>query len=149
MTGKPLPTNLKLMRGNPGKRKLNAREPMPRVGRPKPLECLSAAGREHFARLMDELTAVRVLTVADGPALSGLAEALASYEEAVRALETGGKVVKQERGVTRSPWLMIQKQAWEQMQRGFSDFGLTPSSRSKIQTLPAGSDDEEERFFGS
>lgn len=150
MTGKPKPTALKLLAGNPGKRELNPAEPMPKPGRPAPLESLSAAAMVHFARYVDQLDAVRVVTVADGPAVSVLAQATADYEEASRVLAIEGKVVAGDKGVmARNPWVIIQKQALDQMQRGFSDFGLTAASRSKIIALPAGSDDDESRFFGT
>ncbi len=144
-----LPTQLKILRGNPGKGPLNKREPMPRAGRPAALDCLTPAAMVHFARLSEQLSAMKVLTEADQAALSALAQSIADYEEATRALAKTGMVVETERGTVRSPWLIARKQAWEQMQRGFSDFGLTPSSRSKIQTLPGGETEDEARFFGS
>lgn len=151
MAGKPLPTNLKILRGNPGRRPLNKREPVPASGKPTAMDCLTPAAGVHFARLSVFLSAMRVLTEADQAALSALAQSLADYEEATRALTELGTVIEssRERGLVRSPWLIVRKQAWEQMQRGFSDFGLTPSARSKIQTLPASEPNDEARFFGS
>lgn len=149
MSKRPQPTQLKILRGNPGKRPLNETEPMPKAGKPEPLDSLTPAARVHFARLVDQLDAVKVVTVNDGAAVSALAQSIADYEEATRALTSEGKIVVGQRGYQRNPWVMIQKQAWEQMHRGFSEFGLTASSRSKIHTLPKGADDDEERFFGT
>lgn len=148
MGRKALPTKLKLLRGNPGRRPLNEREPMPTPGRPAALDCLSPAATVHFGRLSEQLSAMNVLTEADQAALSALAQSVADYEEATRALEKFGVVIKSRQGMVRSPWLIVRKQAWEQMQRGFSDFGLTPSSRSKIQTVAPGVD-ADEQFFGT
>jgi P27 family predicted phage terminase small subunit len=146
---KQLPTKLKLMRGTARAHRLNPAEPMPTAGEPAPLESLTPAALAHFRQLTEKLSAVRVLTVNDGPALSALAQSLADYEEAtVELAKPGAKVVKTEKGLVRSPWAVLQKQALDQMQRGFTDFGLTPSSRSKIVAAPKVADDVEEKFFG-
>lgn len=133
---RPIPTALKMLRGNPGKRPLTGTEPAPTEGVPEPLNCLTDAAVAHFDTLAAELMELRVLTIIDGPALSALAQAIADFEEATAELATGEKVVQTERGTVRSPWAMLQKQAFDQMQRGFADFGLTPSSRPKIQLVP-------------
>jgi P27 family predicted phage terminase small subunit len=134
---KPKPTALKLLEGNRGRRPLNDLEPKPKVGEPEPLGSLTAEALDHFHALTAKLTAVRVLTVNDGPALSALAQSIADYEEASRELAVpGAKVTMAKNGLVRSPWAILQKQALDQMQRGFVDFGLTPSSRSKIQANP-------------
>lgn len=149
MGRKSLPTQLKILRGNPGRKPLNRAEPKPAVGQPDPLDALTSGGLAHFRDLTARLSAVRVLTVNDGPALSSLAQSIADYEQATTQLAEMGKVIITERGAVKNPWTTIQKQAQDAMQRGFADFGLTPSSRSKIVAAPAGKDDEEERFFGT
>lgn len=68
--------------------------------------------------------------------MSGLAQSIADYEEATLELATSSKVVKTERGTVKSPWFTIQKQAFDQMQKGLIEFGLTPASRSKLVALP-------------
>lgn len=151
MSRAPQPTRLKILRGNPGRRPLNKREPVPKPGKPVAMDCLTPAATVHFARLSEQLSAMKILTEADQAALSALAQSIADYEEATRALAITGPVVEsdRERGMVRSPWLIVRKQAWDQMQRGLMDFGLTPSSRSKLQTLPGGDDADEARFFGA
>lgn len=142
---KPLPTALKLMRGNPGKRPLNKREPKPAAGIPQPLAGLSAQALVHFGRLVEQLSAVKVVTVVDGPALSTLAQAMADYEEAVAELQKGPKV----KDGRRSQWYAIQKQALDQMNKGAADFGLTASARSRLVAVPDAPSADEARFFGS
>jgi P27 family predicted phage terminase small subunit len=131
---KPKPTALKLLDGNRGRRPLNALEPKPEPGIPDPLAALTPEGLAHYRDLTEKLSAVRVLTVNDGPALSGLAQSIADFEQATSELALMGKVIMTERGAVKNPWTTIQKQAFDQMQKGFADFGLTPSSRTKIQT---------------
>lgn len=136
------------MRGNPGKRPLNKREPRPAKRAPNPLECLTAPALVHFGRLVEQLLAVKVVTVVDGPALSSLAQSIADYEQATEQLKLG-KVVDSARGPVKSPWVAIQRQALDQMNRGFSDFGLTASARSKIVTAAQDVDPDEAHFFGA
>lgn len=147
------PTELKLMAGNPGghaSTRLNPNEPKPETGAPEPLVWLTPEGLDHYRALTDKLLKVRVLTVNDGPALSGLAQSIADYEQATRELALSGKVIKGDKGQSiRSPWTVIQKQAFDQMQRGFTDFGLTPAARARIVAAPKGDDkDESEALFG-
>jgi P27 family predicted phage terminase small subunit len=148
MGRKMKPTALKLLQGTARAHRLNPAEPMPNVGEPEPLETLTPAALLHFRNLTGTLSAVRVLTVNDGAGLSLLAQALATYEECNRGLAMDGLVVQTERGPARSPWAILQKQAWEQIQRGLADFGLTPASRSKIVAAPAPPKDDGEALFG-
>ena len=45
---KPTPRNLKIVRGNPGKRPMGAREPQPEVNVPEPPDFLGKIAKEHF-----------------------------------------------------------------------------------------------------
>jgi P27 family predicted phage terminase small subunit len=145
---KPVPTALKILRGNPGRRPLNQNEPSPTVGVPAPLKALTPAGRRHYRDLSARLSAVRVLTENDGPALSALAQSIADYEEATRELAENGRVLQGVNGPVRSPWAILQKQALDQMQRGFTDFGLSPVARAKISAVPQSTADDAEALFG-
>lgn len=95
---------------------------------------------EHFKTLIELLSAVRLLTVNDGVALSVLAQSVADWREATRELARMGKVIITERGAVKNPWTTIQKQAFDQMQKGFADFGLTPSARARLQAEPESPD---------
>jgi P27 family predicted phage terminase small subunit len=109
---------------------------MPKPGIPDPLDSLTPEALAHFHDLTKKLSAVRVLTVNDGLALSALAQATATFQECNRQLAKTGLVIQGEKGPIRNPWAILQKQALDQMQRGFVDFGLTPSSRPKVQAAP-------------
>lgn len=147
---KKLPTALKLMRGTVRADRANPREPQLTPAIPEAFAALTPAAQEHFNRLSRQLKAIKVSTEIDGAALSALAQAMAHYEAANKALADEGLVIEGRGGESvRNPWLIIQKQAWEQMQRGFTDFGLTPSARAKIHTAGEPQDNDEERFFGT
>ncbi len=146
---KPVPTGLKLMRGTLKKHRMNPTEPAPTVGSSDPLKGLTQRAREHYARLTEDIAGMGILTTVDGAALSELAQAMADYESACVALARDGMVTKGDHGVmTRSPWLIVRKQASDQMQRGFADFGLTPAARVRLHTEPKGKQDAGEELFG-
>ncbi|HGN0868484.1 TPA: P27 family phage terminase small subunit, partial [Providencia alcalifaciens] len=71
---RPKPTNLKLVTGNPGKRKLNDKEPKPRREIPSPPEHLTDWGKIAWAKLTLLLDGMGVLTIADSLALERLCD---------------------------------------------------------------------------
>ncbi len=78
---------------------------------------------------------MELLTVQDGPAIRIYCEAHARYLEATRALAKYGLVfvAGKTKYPAQSPYLAIANHAVKQMQSFFSEFGLTPSSRSRVR----------------
>lgn len=66
---RPKPTHLKVVTGNPGKRKLNDKEPTPAKEIPSPPAHLTDWGKVAWGRLTVLLDGMGVLTVADTLAL--------------------------------------------------------------------------------
>ncbi|WP_337135912.1 P27 family phage terminase small subunit [Proteus terrae] len=71
---RPKPTHLKVVTGNPGKRKLNDKEPQPKREIPSPPEHLTDWGKMAWAKLTLLLDGMGVLTVADTLALERLCD---------------------------------------------------------------------------
>ncbi len=69
---RPKPTHLKVVSGNPGKRKLNDKEPTPAREIPSPPAHLTDWGKVAWGRLTVLLDGMGVLTVADTLALERL-----------------------------------------------------------------------------
>ncbi len=70
MAGRPpKPTKLKLIQGNPGKRALPEFEPDPERGIPAPPRWFPAEYFDLWAEIAPTLEEMRVLSLADGPAL--------------------------------------------------------------------------------
>jgi len=134
-----IPTNLKVMRGNPGKRGLNKREPKPTAADPACPEHLDPVAKQEWDRLLPILRTMRVLTEADGILLANLCSALATQFQAQETLKMTGLVVR--RGTTESPWFQIsplQGLVNEQMQivkALCAEFGLSPAARTRVQTV--------------
>jgi P27 family predicted phage terminase small subunit len=137
----PKPTALKAFEGNRGHRPLNDREPIPLAGAPTMPRHLDKDARREWKRLVPILLAMRVLTEADGIALSNLCMA---YSVLIRAqtmmlksatgrqssllIKTGSGYIQQ------SPLLGIINSQMAALTVMLREFGLTPASRSRIVT---------------
>ena len=62
---KPKPTALKKLEGNPGKRKLNTKEPVPEKGMPDCPKWLLSEAKVEWNRLCKKLSEMGVLTEID------------------------------------------------------------------------------------
>ena len=141
---------LKVLAGNPGKRPLNEREPVVPQGVPERPEWLDAEAQAEWDRVTVELQEMGLLSRTDRAALTAYCTAWSRWVEAEAQVKKYGTVVKSpEKGFPmKSPYLGIADQALENMRKLMVEFGLTPSSRSRIR-VPAGGDeaDELDRFL--
>ncbi len=135
---RPKPTRLKLLQGNPGKRPLNRGEPKPRASVPTCPTQLSPAAKREWNRVAKELAALGLLTRIDRAALAAYCEAWATWLDAIEKVQRHGPVVKApDSGFPmQSPYLSVANQAQKQMRAYLVEFGMTPSSRTRISTVP-------------
>lgn len=135
---------LKELRGNPGHRPLNKNEPKPDEldDVPQPPEWLGEDGIREWHRSGPRLAALGLLTEADIPVFETYC---ANYDLLVMAkkdVAVNGMKVRGARGDdVRNPALAAIAQATTAISRFAQEFGLTPSSRSRIQ-LPGDKRDE-------
>ncbi len=152
MAGRPpKPTALKVLEGNPGKRQLNDREPQASAGKPKRPTWLAVKARPHWQQAIQALEGMGVLTVADGPAVALLANALVEYIDAAQEVEDRGLTFLDERldkdgnvisSVIRpNPATTVRADAWRRVNLMLQQFGLTASSRSKVKLEKPEEDD--------
>lgn len=145
---KPTPTSLKILRGNPGKRRLSKHEPRPAVSIPRCPEHLSTDAKTEWRRISRELAGLGLLSTIDRAALAVYCQAWARWKEAELNIARHGLVVKTPgTGVPmQNPFLPVANKAIEQMRSFLSEFGMTPASRTRIEVNPvspqAGSDDD-------
>src|SRR5262245_33575233 len=139
---KPKPTHLKLLQGNPGKRALNANEPRPPVEMSEAPEHLTDVAKVEWKRMGERLLRLGLLTVIDGAAFSAYCTIYARWVEAEQALKKTGSVVRSPNGYPiLSPYYTIANQSLQQMRAYMTEFGMTPSSRSRISL--AGAEDND------
>ena len=135
---KPKPTVVKKLSGNPGKRPLNANEPQFEIpGRMLNTPAyLDDYGAEVWRDLGGMLLRAGLLTVVDKYALGMFCVSAGRFVKGNLMLEqTGGPVLTSETtgNIYQNPWLHVVNKAWDQMQRMFSEFGLTPAERARLQ----------------
>lgn len=153
--GRPAkPTALKVLQGNPGRRPKNAREPKAQRGRPKCPAWLSAKARAAWGELCDLLDSMRVLTISDRKALELLCDAYAEWRDARETIrKEGGPTYRAETEsgfiIRARPEVAIAADAWRRVKALLSEFGLTPSARTKVQALDDGNQDPFDAFLDS
>jgi P27 family predicted phage terminase small subunit len=134
----PQPTALKVLRGNPGKRALNANEPKPEIKRPYCPPYLDEVAKKEWRRLMPILMRMKVLTEADYVALGNLCQAYSTMIKAQQQLSSTGLLLKTPSGyVQQSPLVSIVRAQMEVINRLCTEFGLTPSARTRLVTPEA------------
>jgi P27 family predicted phage terminase small subunit len=135
---KPLPTEVKRVRGNPGKRPLNDREPQPRRVVPRCPDFLDEDAKREWRRVTRLLERNGIVTELDGPTLMAFCQAFSRWAVAERNLQKYGTVIlsPDKNFPIQSPYLSIANMAMEQMVKIATEFGMTPSSRSRVTTVP-------------
>ena len=147
MTPQAIPTKIKELAGNPGKRPLNRREPKPRGRKPKPPAHLSDAERAEWRRLQRILEPMGVVTEAEADILAVYVAAYAQWVACRRAIEEKGILVVNEKGFAmRNPALKVSDDAQRTMLRCMGELGMTPSARVRL-VAPESAGDAFEAFL--
>ena len=145
---KPKPTAVKVLEGNPGKRPLNALEPQPIKKAPKCPDWLNLEAKQEWKRLAGNLEALGTLTELDMAAFAGYCQAYARWKEAEEFIEKHGTIVKTPSGYWQQvPQVSIAQSNLKIMLKFCSEFGLTPSSRSRIIANEAKDQEVDEMEF--
>jgi P27 family predicted phage terminase small subunit len=152
----PQPTALKILRGNPGRRPLNKKEPKALVGKPPFPEWLAALDpvtKEIYESLAHRLVKTKVLTENELESLAHLADSEALYRRLRVEIQAGFvyETTTMQGAVMRrpKPEMAMLLDLKRQIRQGLMDFGLTPSSRTKVQTVEDAQKDPLEEFIGS
>lgn len=128
MAGRPpKPTALKLLQGNPGKRRIPKGEPKPKIGAEAPA-WLGKRARKFWDNLAPQLVGIRVLTEVDAQALAVLCTLLVEFQMKARAGQTSVTLASEIRAY-------------------LGRFGMTPSDRAKVQVVPEGEADPFDAFL--
>ncbi len=153
---KPMPTALRIVTGNAGKRPLNTREPKPVTAIPTCPAHLSPTAKAEWKRLARHLHNLGVISELDRAALAAYCQAYGRWVEAERKLKETPILLRTPAGyVQPSPWLAISNKNVELMHKFMSELGLSPVSRSRVSAQPLGrkpwefaaQNDEEDEFF--
>jgi P27 family predicted phage terminase small subunit len=147
-TPKPRPTKMKLLEGNPGRRPLPEGEPMPAVAFnvPDPPSHLTISAKLEWVNISDKLHRIGLLTEIDCAALALYCQAYGRWVDAEAAMIQGGMVVVTSNGnPIHNPYLGIANTAMRDCHTYLTEFGMTPSSRSKVT---AAEPEKKSKFYG-
>tara|TARA_R100001440_G_scaffold48017_1_gene67902 strand:- start:1427 stop:1900 length:474 start_codon:yes stop_codon:yes gene_type:complete len=154
---KRLPTEIKKQRGTLRKDRLNPVEPNLPCSIPPIPTWLSEDGQKAFSELSNLLHDMSVLTQADELALTLLCDAYSEYKKAKEVVNSLGSTmeVTSREGNTKSvirPEVQIANQSFVRVFQLLKEFGLTPSSRAKVNAIENAAstpDVKIENFFNS
>ena len=137
--GRAVPTALKLKRGNPGKQRLNLKEPHFHRGNkpPVPPRHLNGVAREEWQRIVDELHQLGLLTTVDLNVFAVYCQTYARWVDAelqiARPDGTMQLTLTTDKGnEIYNPAVAVAMQAARDLVKYAVEFGFTPSSRSRI-----------------
>lgn len=142
---KPLPTSYHEKTGSYKKHpeRRNPAEPKAPPGIPAPPEHLSPEVKLVWQKLSIQLASMNVLSTVDAMAFELLCQQYVEYRIAVANVEEYGHVIDVDGRPKRNPFDIVKERLTCALQKSLSEFGLTPSSRSRMEALPsqdAGSD---------
>jgi len=149
----PLPTRLKLIAGNPGKRRLNAAEPTPAAERPElppalklPATRAAQLARGEWDRTVGELVDLGVLTRIDRAVLEAFVVNYGIWAAAIEhVLAVGAMVKAPQSGVPmQNPNVAIAKNAMKLWMAAAAELGIGPASRSRVSRVEPSKEDDED-----
>lgn len=150
---KPKPTSLKLLSGTARKHRLNLNEPKVPPSIPDAPDHLSGEAQVEWARVTAEMANMGILSRLDRGTLAAYAQAYGRWVAAERALArmaerdavTAGIVIRTKSGnAIQNPLVGAANKAMADMVRYAAEFGMTPSSRTRVS---AWEDDDSDNPF--
>ena len=140
---KPKPTALKLVDGNPGKRKARD-EPQPKSDAVRCPAHLSRLAKRRFRALSAELGRLGLLTNLDIDALAAYCAVWARWVEAERALNGDSGPVSY-----KNSNLLVANRCLKEMRAFMAEFGMTPSARTRVSVETTNAHDELEALLNA
>ncbi len=143
---RPQPTKIKLLKGNPGKRAINKNEPQPGVVLSECPKWLKGEARAEWNRITPILYNIGVLTEIDISALEKYCVAHARWRQAEAVIDKARSLstMSGNGSPCALPEVSISQKYLTLAKAYLTEFGMTPSSRSKVVVL--GNNDKGEGF---
>ncbi len=152
----PKPTALKAIEGNRGKQSVNKQEPDPDyLDDLTPPAWLPKDAKEVWNNVAPKLRKARLLTVADVELLAMGCVSIAQYRRSVK--KCGARMVidpkakptaaavgddvdvaaeESTKSASLNPWMIVQSMTFKQAMKVFTEFGMTPSARTRLAIQP-------------
>jgi len=141
---KPKPTVLKILEGNPGKRPLNDNEPTPDIEIPNCPHYIrkDRTAKREWDRIVPQLYDLGLLTNVDRSILELYCVNYSLFVWATEDIRENGHIAKTRGGDKANPAVAIAREAAKIIKACAVEFGLTPSSRSRIKVPKKKEDDD-------
>lgn len=132
---KPVPTVLRLARGNPGRRPLNRAEPSyPPLAARAPAELIDAEARAEWRRVVVPASHARHLTRADRALAIAHCQLFSIWLDQLREAATSSHVMDNQNGnPIANPARAMANQTLALLVKIDAELGLTPTSRSRVK----------------
>lgn len=145
---KPKPTHLKLIEGNPGKRRLNRKEPKPQGDLCDAPDWLTEEQKAGWSYAISNAPA-GLMKRLDRAALTAFVVAEDMHRQASVAVGKFGLITKSpSKGEPmQNPYLPIINRQAQIMLKAAAELGFTPSSRSRVEIVGGETEDPADRFF--
>lgn len=146
---KPVPRALRILRGNPGKRPLKPTEPTPVLRLPSAPKQLSPAAKKEWRRTGRRLLAMGLMSEVDEAAFAAYCQSYARWLEMQAMIQEMGVLAKEPGtgAFVLNPLLRVAREAQEQFTRALTEFGMTPSSRTRMHGQTKEEKSEFEEFL--
>lgn len=144
------PDALKLLQGNPGKRKINKQGPTPAplAETPPPPEWLGEWGAEIWEVVAPWLTQAGIMTRTDTHNLAAFCAAYHRWRLAEAEVATAGVTVTDKKGVLKkNPACTVINETLRQMATFGGALGLDPASRARLTGGGGGQDKPQNPFL--
>jgi P27 family predicted phage terminase small subunit len=154
---RPIPTHLKLLRGNPGKQRLPMNEPQPEqsIDVPDPPPFITGYAADEWWTVATELHRLGLLTKIDVAPLAAYCHSYGQWRMAAESLARmaandplmHGQIIKTKYGdAATNPLVNIARKHAGDMVRFAAEFGLSPAARTRISS--SGGDNSTNKFAG-
>jgi len=129
------PTSLKSLRGNPGHRPINDREPkLPADAIPEPTEELDEDAAKEWRRVVGILHESGIARTVDQAGLTAYTQLWARWLKIERAIRKDGLIVIRPGKLPKlHPLAREASDLLPQLRHYLAEFGMTPASRSRIK----------------
>ncbi|MFY0690769.1 MAG: phage terminase small subunit P27 family [Paracoccaceae bacterium] len=144
---KPVPSAIKLIQGNPGRRPVKKEQSRTAALPPSPPSALKGDALREWKRVTKALGPLYMLSQLDRAVLAAYCSAYGRWKSATDALTAAAKhspycglLIETTNGnLVQNPIVGIQRRAADDMVKFGTEFGLTPSARSRLGLqVPAG-----------
>jgi P27 family predicted phage terminase small subunit len=132
----PLPTKVKILRGETRPSRVNYREPIPSSDAPKMPADMDTAAKAVWRRVISAMGQLGVIRVPDSDILRCYCEAVSRYAGASRPYAGSGPLVRRDGGLVKNALHQVIRDDGEQIRLFARELGLSPSARAGLRVEP-------------